>query len=108
MRRFARPGDRMVVATVEDEPDVRAYAVARTGGYAVLLVNINRTRIAHCSIMVRGGHVPITASRRFVYDAGQYAMWSGPREEAVAPVSGDGAVALTPWSITLLEFEKNG
>ena len=112
MSRFAQAGQSMLgVAVNPSFPDVRAYAATlRSGGYAVMLFNLNETTSATLSVGVANANLTSYTASTLTYDKALYDesrsnLWPGPVSARLGSVGAAAQVTLPPWSMVLLELQ---
>lgn len=114
VRAFAVPGQAMLPVRVDGEPGsgasgpVRAYAVSGPAGYRVLLVNLDRTQEADATIAFDGASATEFDLTTQTYGKAEYdriakGIFLAPVRHAFGPRTAPFAVALPPWSMTLVD-----
>lgn len=85
---------------------LRAYAMSRGGGYAVVLFNLDPTNSASVSVKVNGFFVNAVATMntygKAEYDQSQNNVWAGPVTSQTPVSQGRFTVTLPPWSMNAI------
>lgn len=112
MSRFAQAGESMLgVAVSPSLPEVRAYAATlRSGGYAVMLFNLNETASATLTVGVANANLTSYTATTLTYDKALYDesrnnLWPGPVSATLGSVGAAAQLTLPPWSMVLLELQ---
>jgi hypothetical protein len=105
---FVRGGERTIGTTLQQLPDVRAYATTYAGGYAIMLFNTNETSAATVPVKISGrasgpGGTIFTYDKA-LYDLSKRNVWKGPATTTLAAWKGTFSLNLPPWSMTVVQI----
>ena len=105
------PGDTVFTPTVSSSlPTVKGYAARRSGGYGLLLVNVDQNNPVTTAVAIMNDTRTYTASSlvygKTQYDNSQNNVWTTPVSQSLGQVSGSFSVTLPQWSITAITLSQ--
>lgn len=105
------PGDTVFTPTVSSSlATVKAYAARRSGGYGLLLVNVDQNNPITTAVAIMNDTRTFTASSlvygKAQYDNSQNNVWTTPVSQSLGQVSGSFSVALPQWSVTAITLSQ--
>jgi hypothetical protein len=104
---FVRNGEHMLGVSVSGMPDIRAYATTHTGGYALMVFNLNKTSTEFVPVTIAGKSSgsggPIWTYDKTIYDASKKNVWNGPATSTLSSWQNSFTLTLPPWSMTVVQ-----
>ncbi|HEY3676196.1 MAG TPA: hypothetical protein VGK84_09415 [Candidatus Tumulicola sp.] len=101
---FVRDGEHVLGVSVKSAPHVRAFASTYDGGYALLLINLDKNAAIHVPISIAGvgsgsGGTMVVYDKS-LYDASKNNVWKKPVTSTLPAWNNSFTVTLPAWSIT--------
>lgn len=105
------PGDTVFTPTVSSSlATVKAYAAKRSGGYGLLLVNVDQNNPVTTAVAIMNDTRTFSASSlvysKVQYDNSQNNFWTTPVPQSLGQVSGSFSVTLPQWSVTAITLSQ--
>ncbi len=107
---FGSDGGTMLASAVSQSlPLVRAYGATRSGGYSVLLFNLDQANAANVTVTIAHAtgssyNVQETVYDKSLYDASKNNVWSAPVTTTSKAISPTFSLTLSPWSVTVVNL----
>jgi hypothetical protein len=104
---FVRDGEHMLGLTKNSLTGVRAYASTYSGGYALMLFNLDKKTPVDVPVQIDGkpsgsGGTMVTYDKS-IYDKSKNNVWKGPATSTLSAWTGGFTVTLPPWSMVVVQ-----
>jgi hypothetical protein len=102
-------GEHSLSTALDDRSGMlRAYAVTRRSGAALVLFNLGQALPMQVRVTVKGmsetESVVMDVYDKAIYDESRAQVWAGPAETSLGPMALPLVLALPPWSMTVLRL----